>query len=132
MKLDETVRKGLFLRNKRVSFTLGEYEHIQLGYADTTHKFQGGTVDKSYVLAGGWMQDRELTYVQMSRAREHTQVFTTMAQAGEDLSELTKAMERSRAKELSIEKEQKEVEHIEQQHIAQQQLEQERRLEIQR
>lgn len=115
VKLDETVRKGLFIRNKRVTFTLGEYGAIELGYASTTHKFQGGTVDKSYVLAGGWMQDRELSYVQMSRARELTQVFTTQAHAGEDLTELTRAMAHSRAKEISVEKERSEAEHIRQQ-----------------
>ena len=74
---------------------------LRLAYAVTTHKAQGATVDRSFVLAGGWMQDRELSYVQMSRAREKTWVFTSESDAGEDLCMLTAAMSRTRAKTLA-------------------------------
>jgi len=87
---------------RRVSFSLEQYEHVRLGYAVTTHKAQGITVERAYVLAGGEMQDRELTYVQMSRARENTRIYIDREQAGENLRELTLAMERSRAKELAV------------------------------
>lgn len=80
-----------------------ESAKLRLGYAVTTHKAQGATVDRTFVLAGGWMQDRELSYVQMSRAREKTWVFTSEADAGEDLSLLASTMSRSRGKTLAVE-----------------------------
>ena len=74
----------------------------QLGYASTTHSAQGATVDQVLVLAGGSMQDREATYVQASRARLKTRIYTDTLSAGdEELGELTRAMERSRAKDLA-------------------------------
>lgn len=74
---------------------------LRLGYATTVHRAQGSTVDRSFVLAGGWMQDKEMAYVQMSRAREHTRIFCDQPTAGEDLSELARAMSRSREKRLA-------------------------------
>lgn len=85
--------------------SLGDYqrEHIALGYAATTHKAQGMTVDRAFVLAGGWMQDRELSYVQMSRHREDCRIFASESAAGEDLAELARGMHRSRAKGMTHE-----------------------------
>jgi ATP-dependent exoDNAse (exonuclease V) alpha subunit len=80
---------------------LETYDHVRLGYAVTTHKGQGVTVDHAYVLAGGPMTDRELAYVQLSRARESTRVFVDRAEAGERLGDLARAMERSRPQELA-------------------------------
>jgi conjugative relaxase-like TrwC/TraI family protein len=56
-------------RSVLASVNLGAYPDVDLGYAATTHKAQGSTVQDLFVLAGGPMQDRELTYVQMSRHR---------------------------------------------------------------
>jgi ATP-dependent exoDNAse (exonuclease V) alpha subunit len=83
-------------------FSLNEYEHVRLGYAVTTHRAQGITVDNAYVLAGGSMQDRELSYVQMSRARDNTRIYIDKLEAGENLKEMVLTMERSRAKELAL------------------------------
>lgn len=80
---------------------LETYPHVRLGYAVTTHKGQGVTVEHAYVLAGGTMTDRELAYVQLSRARATTRVFADRAAAGEGLGELARAMERSRQQELA-------------------------------
>ena len=77
------------------------YEDFRLGYAATTHKSQGATVDRVFALAGGWMQDRELSYVEMSRSRQFTRVFTTDADAGEDLCDLAQTMGRSHQKNLA-------------------------------
>jgi conjugative relaxase-like TrwC/TraI family protein len=74
---------------------------LRLAYATTVHNAKGATVDRTFVLAGGWMQDRELSCVQMSRARNHCRVFTDEASAGEDLAELVKAMSRSEQKVLA-------------------------------
>ena len=88
---------------EKTTISLGDYprEHIALGYASTTHKAQGSTVDRAFVLAGGWMQDRELSYVQMSRHRDECKIFASEAAAGEDLGALVRGMNRSRAKGMA-------------------------------
>ena len=73
----------------------------QLGYASTTHSAQGATVERCFVLVGGSMQDREATYVQASRARGLTKLFTDITSAGDDLVDLIRGMGRSRAKDLA-------------------------------
>ena len=45
------------------------YDDLKLGYAVTTHKAQGDTRQQSFVLMGGSMQNRELSYVQLSRSK---------------------------------------------------------------
>lgn len=78
-----------------------DYSHLRLGYAVTAYKSQGHTVENSYVLLGGTCQDRELSYVQASRARGTTRFFIDKLEAGDDLKELIKQAERSRRKDLS-------------------------------
>lgn len=74
----------------------------QLGYASTTHSAQGATVDRAFVMAGGSMQDREATYVQASRARVETRIYAdSLTAGGEEFEELSRVMERSRAKDLA-------------------------------
>ena len=75
---------------------------MKLGYAVTTHKSQGTTVQDTFILAGGAMQDRELSYVQASRARGNTRFYTDRIEAGEDLIELTRQMSQSREKDLAL------------------------------
>jgi conjugative relaxase-like TrwC/TraI family protein len=104
-KIDET-RASLTARldnGERVSVNTAYYDHIKLGYAATTHKGQGMTVERAFVLAGGQMQDRELSYVQASRARGETRIYAERAETGEDFSTLTKEMKRSRQKEMAVE-----------------------------
>jgi conjugative relaxase-like TrwC/TraI family protein len=79
------------------------YPHVALSYAVTVHKGQGQTVESAFVLAGGAMTDRELAYVQGSRARGETRLYTDAASAGPELSELVRKMETSRAKDLAHE-----------------------------
>ena len=84
--------------NKSVFVPLN-HEHVRLGYAVTTHKSQGTTLQRAFVLFSDTMQSRESTYVQVSRAREFTKLFLTREQAGDaDLKEAVRAMERSQAK----------------------------------
>lgn len=99
--LDRRTKHGLFSLPCTVSFSSREYSGIELGYAVTTHKAQGTTVERSFVLAGGWMQDRQQTYVQMSRAREQSWIFASTADAGADLTELVRQMKNSRHKQLA-------------------------------
>ncbi len=86
---------------ERVIIPTRSYEHIELGYAITTHKGQGKTVEKAFVLAGGTMQDRELSYVQMSRTRGETRLYTERADAGDTITELTRDMNKSRQKGMA-------------------------------
>jgi ATP-dependent exoDNAse (exonuclease V) alpha subunit len=84
---------------KHVHVDLHRYDHIELGYAITTHRGQGCTVQKNaYVYVGGRMQDLHLSYVQASRAKEDTRFYTTRLEAGDKLSRLAKAMSQSREK----------------------------------
>lgn len=87
---------------KSVRFSTDNYDSIQLGYASTTHKAQGMTTENAFVLTNETMQDRELSYVQISRATEATRIYTTEDEAGEDLTSLAQSFERSRQKELAV------------------------------
>jgi len=86
---------------KSVRFSLNDYEHVRLGYAVTTHKAQGMTARNAYILAGGAMQDRELSYVQVSRAKETTRIYTDKIEAGDKVQELARKMSVSRQKDLA-------------------------------
>ncbi|HQH29102.1 MAG TPA: hypothetical protein PLP17_17040, partial [Oligoflexia bacterium] len=77
------------------------YDHLKLGYAVTTHKSQGVTIENSYILAGGPMQDREFTYVQASRARGISRIFVDRDEAGDELVDLVRSMNKSRQKNLA-------------------------------
>ena len=55
---------------RNVSFHLGDYGHIDHGYAATLHKAQGVTVDNAQVLASRYF-DRHAAYVALSRHREN-------------------------------------------------------------
>jgi len=79
------------------------YKHFQLGYAVTSHKAQGSTVENVYVLAGGAMQDREITYVQASRARGRAFLFAYDTAGDGTLAAVAAEMERSRRKTLAHE-----------------------------
>lgn len=88
-------------RGVSVSIPLSKFEQVRLGYAVTTHKGQGSTVDRAYVLLGGAMQGREISHVQSSRARDETRWYTDKAEAGEEMKELARQMNRSQAKQLA-------------------------------
>lgn len=86
---------------ERVIIPTRSYEYVDLGYAMTTHKGQGKTVESAFVLAGGTMQDRELSYVQMSRTRGETRIYVERADAGDTVSELSRDMNKSRQKGMA-------------------------------
>lgn len=87
---------------ERTTVSIANYQNLSLGYAITTHKGQGVTVEKSFVLAGGEMQDRELSYVQASRARGETRIYTDRSDAGDLVASLARQMNKSRQKELAM------------------------------
>lgn len=86
---------------RTVSVPLAAYSEMKLGYAMTTHKAQGATVRHAYVLLGGSMQDRHLSYVQASRATENTRFYCDRFEAGKGLEEMAKQMGQSRQKDLA-------------------------------
>ena len=74
-------RDGVLLRvrldegGRVATLPTARYPHLDHGYALTTHKAQGATVDRTFVLAGGNLANRELGLVQLSRHRQDAQVF---------------------------------------------------------
>ena len=61
-------------------------DHLDHGYALTVHRAQGATYDRAHVLTAGG--GRELAYVALSRARDHTTIHATadgLDQAVDDL-----------------------------------------------
>jgi len=86
---------------KIVTVDLKHYPHLELGYALTTHKQQGGTVEKALVLGSANMQSREQTYTQLSRVRDEVQFYLTEAEAGESLKEFMEQSKVSRPKDLA-------------------------------
>jgi len=83
--------------------SLERYDKIQLGYAFTTHSLQGDTREASYVLVGGSMQDRELSYVQMSRHRGEAHIYAATEEVGNSLETMADVMSRSRQKGMAQE-----------------------------
>lgn len=56
---------------------LEKYSHVDYGWAMTTHKAQGATVDRAYLYGHSkeWMASQQSTYVQISRARDETLIY---------------------------------------------------------
>jgi hypothetical protein len=57
-----------------VAISEDSYRNIDHGYAATIHKSQGATVDRTFVLATG-MMDQHLTYVSMTRHRDGADLY---------------------------------------------------------
>jgi ATP-dependent exoDNAse (exonuclease V) alpha subunit len=101
--LDSRERTTIKLKNHPLHRGGYDKDSNTLGYASTTHKAQGMTVKNAYILTDEAIQDREITYVQMSRAKVKTQIYTTSQEAGEDLLEMEKRMNKSRQKQMALE-----------------------------
>jgi len=78
------------------------YQDIQLGYAMTTHKAQGMTVRNNFVLLGETMQDRELSYVQASRAKGLTRFYVDEKTAGKDFENIANLMSQGHQKQSAL------------------------------
>jgi conjugative relaxase-like TrwC/TraI family protein len=85
-----------------------EFSDLRLSYAQHVYKAQGTTVDRAFVLTGGWQTDRERAYVALSRAREQTDIYVSREDLGEQgidadaIERLGEAIAESRAKQASI------------------------------
>ena len=80
-----------------VIFDVGQYAHLDHGYAMSVHKSQGVTADNVAVLLSESMTDREWSYVALSRHRKRLRVFVPEG-ASEDLEE---GLSRSRQKRVA-------------------------------
>jgi conjugative relaxase-like TrwC/TraI family protein len=95
-------------QSREVDINTGEFKDIRLGYAQHVYKAQGLTVERSYVLIGGWQTDRERAYVALSRSKEQTDIYTSREDLGEQgmnqgaIERLGEAMSESNAQQASI------------------------------
>jgi len=86
----------------KASIDVENYDNLKLGYAITAHKSQGGTFQNSYLYVGSTgLEDREISYVKASRAKNTTQFFMDKEVAGEGLKDISKTMTKSHMKELA-------------------------------
>ncbi|MCW5589117.1 MAG: Ti-type conjugative transfer relaxase TraA [Legionellales bacterium] len=65
---------------RKVIFDVNQYRSFDYGYAATIHKLQGVTKKVALVVADGFGWCRNLTYVAMSRHREHCHVYASQTQ----------------------------------------------------
>jgi Ti-type conjugative transfer relaxase TraA len=67
----------------RVTFNGDDMTKFRHGYAITTHKSQGSTVDKALVMVDGPNMDREKLYVAFSRGKDGNMIFADKPTIGE-------------------------------------------------
>lgn len=80
---------------KLITLPVGEYNNYEYGYAVTTHKSQGSTIDHTFVLVGDdGLIDRESSYVQNSRHSVTSKIYLDKESLEEQLDRLrpTEAM----------------------------------------
>jgi ATP-dependent exoDNAse (exonuclease V) alpha subunit len=78
-------------------------DFIALGYSSTTHKFQGGSIERVYALAGGPMTNRNLAYVALSRSTEQCRLYIDQDHAGHKLSAISQAVDKHVEKRMAHE-----------------------------
>jgi conjugative relaxase-like TrwC/TraI family protein len=93
---------------REVEVNTKEFADVRLAYAQHLYKAQGRTVERAFVLTGGWQTDRERAYVALTRAQEGTDIYVSRDDLGEEgmdagaIERLGEAMAESRAQEASI------------------------------
>jgi conjugative relaxase-like TrwC/TraI family protein len=60
---------------------------LELSYATHVYKAQGTTVDRTYVITGGWQTSKESLYVACSRSREGTRLYLDKESLRHDIDE---------------------------------------------
>jgi hypothetical protein len=93
---------------REVDVNTGKFNDLRLSYAQHVYKAQGRTVDRAFVLTGGWQTDREHAYVALTRARERTDLYVSREDLGEQgmdtgaIERLGEAMAESHAQQASV------------------------------
>jgi hypothetical protein len=82
---------------RQILFSPRFYSDVQLGYALTTHKAQGLTVERTFVYVDEAAAHREAAYVQASRARGLCSFYAV----AETMEDLARSMARTRPKVLA-------------------------------
>lgn len=88
-------------KSKTVSFNPKEYCSFQLGYATTTYRSQGDTVNRAYVCYSKGMNKKEM-YVAMTRHVNNVNLFVSREEAG-TLSHLKKSINQDRTALSTVE-----------------------------
>lgn len=105
LKVDDgriTVKLDLDARELTVDFSRYSSTNLTLGYASTTHKAQGATIQHVHVLMGGPMTDQHMGYVQLSRSKVSTHLFCDKETAGgPELSHLIRSLGRENQKTMA-------------------------------
>lgn len=78
IRMGKTRRRGLRVKldSGRIIEVPLSFRHIRLGYASTVGKTQGGTFAETFVLLGGGMLNKPMSYVQGTRSRWATHFYT--------------------------------------------------------
>ncbi|MBY5678797.1 BID domain-containing protein, partial [Rhizobium leguminosarum] len=71
---DDTLLSVRLDNGRDVVISEDSYRNVDHGYAATIHKSQGATVERTFVLATG-MMDQHLTYVSMTRHRDRADLY---------------------------------------------------------
>jgi conjugative relaxase-like TrwC/TraI family protein len=82
-KDDELAIQTQGAQTREVRVNADEFSGLRLSYAQHVYKAQGRTVDRAFVLTGGWQTDRESAYVALTRAQERTDIYVSREDLGE-------------------------------------------------
>ncbi len=99
---------------REVKLDTEEFRELRLAYVQHVYKAQGLTVDRAFVLTGGWQTDQERAYVALTRARDQTDIYVSRDDLGEEgmdagaIERLAERIEVSNEQEASIEREEHE------------------------
>lgn len=86
--------------DREIAFSVGEYNHIDHGYAATVHKAQGVTVDKAYVMASQGF-NQHITYVAISRHIRDVSIYWAKEEFS-DFADLKNKLGRAARKDNAI------------------------------
>jgi len=83
-----------------IQFSTKRYNYLDYGYASTIHKGQGGTFDRSFVLASKYL-NRHSTNVAMTRHRDGAELFWSKEEFP-TYDDMTKTLSRDGSKDLAL------------------------------
>lgn len=98
---DHQHQSGIQPKCRTVTVDLSDYSDLQLGYAATSHKVQGVTVERSFVLLGDVMLSKERVFTQLTRASDAIKVYAAEACRDQSLRRIAEQLSSSTAKDLA-------------------------------